>query len=72
MRLLHQAQAAARALLAQDPDLAGHPALRRLGGGTVPGPGGRLQLNRTEKPRPLPENAAGDGGCYCVGLERKI
>ncbi|MDR3998301.1 MAG: hypothetical protein Q3X23_01665, partial [Evtepia sp.] len=29
MRLLHQAQAAARALLAQDPDLAGHPALRQ-------------------------------------------
>ena len=29
MRLLHQAQAAARDLLAQDPDLAGHPALRQ-------------------------------------------
>ena len=29
MRLLHQAQAAARDLLARDPDLAGHPPLRR-------------------------------------------
>ena len=45
----HQAQAAARDLLARDPRPGRASRSEAAGGGTVPGPGGRLQLNRTEK-----------------------